>query len=248
MRLEKNLVVNGGFTMIECKHKLFPELTFANEIEKQTFYDYLGFKGLFLHKHVYEAFLLYKDSLTYKELSSYIRYDKGLRNVLYRNLSAVEEYYRARLLNKYDIKNPIQDPISISVGKNVLIDSNEETSNLYNFTFSKKFTFNKLIDLLKSKNLITQKEEEALKQIRIFRNKVMHHNLIIIAYHSTKEKIENEIKEIESFCELIYQYLPSPMKNAFEGNINKCNHLTNRNRTPNLEILCLKEMKDGLFR
>lgn len=233
--------------VISCKHELFPKLTFANEREKQTFYDYLKFKGLFLHKHVYEAFLLYKDSLTYKELSSYIRYDKGLRNVLYRNLSAIEEYYRARLLNKYDIKNPIQDPISSSVGKSDLIDSNEETSNLYNFTFSKKFTFNKLIDLLKSKNLMTKKEEDALNQIRIFRNKVMHHNLIIIGYHRTKEKIENEIKEIESFCELIYQYLPRAMKNAFEGNINKCNHLTVKSRVPNLEDLCLKEMKNGLF-
>jgi len=233
--------------VIECKHKLFPKLTFANEEEKQTFYDYLEFKGLFLHKHVYEAFLLYKDIVTYHELSTYIRYDKGLRNVLYRNLSAVEEYYRARLINNYDVKDPIQDPINSSVDKSDLIESNEETSNLYNFTFSKKFTFNKLIELLKSKGLITKLEEDALNQIRIFRNKVMHHNLIIISYHTEEEKIENEIKEIESYCELIYQYLPRPMKNAFEGNINKCNHLTVKSRVPNLEILCLKEMKNGLF-
>lgn len=38
------------------------------------------------------------------------------------------------------------------------------------------------------------------------------------------------------------------MKNAFEGNINKCNHLTQKNRIPNLEILCVREMEHGIFR
>lgn len=233
--------------MIKCKHKLFPRLTFSDKKEKATFYEYLEFKGLFLHKHVYDAFLLHIDSVTYHELSTYIQYDKGLRNVLYRNLSAVEEYYRARLINNYDIKDAIQNPIHSSVSQEQLIESNNESSNLYNFSFSKNFNFDRLINLLKSKNLLTKKEEEDLNLIRIFRNKVMHHNLIVIGYHRTKEKIENEIKEIESICRLIYQYLPRPMRNAFEGNINKCNHLTTNNRVPNLEILCLKEMKHGLF-
>ncbi len=75
----------------------------------------------------------------------------------------------------------------------------------------------------------------------------MHHNLLVISYYSDKDLIEQEIEYVEEMCQLLYRYLPEEMRDAFEGNLNKCNHLTKTNRVPNLEILCLREMKNGLF-
>ena len=244
-----DIIVNDrGDNMIKCVHELFNKLWFENEDERDTFYDYLDYKGVFLHKQVYEAFLSYKDKVTYKELSTYIKYDKGLRNVLYRNLSAVEEYYRSKLINNFDVEKEIDDPINSLIKNSELIKTNGKSYNLYRFSFSKHFTMDRLLNLLNSKNLITVEEFNDLDKLRIFRNKVMHHNLIVISYHEDKEVIENEISYVEEMCELIYKYLPVPMRNAFQGNVNKCNHLTRQNRVPNLEILCLREMKNGVFK
>ncbi len=234
--------------MIKCEHELFSKLWFKNKKDKDTFYKYIEYKGLFLHKHIYNALLLYQDIVTYQELSTYIKYDKGLRNVLYRNLSAVEEFYRAKLINNFDIYRQLDVPSSSSIKNNELVDSNKETSNLYNFTFSKYFTMDRLLSLLSYKNLVSKEEYDDLDKLREFRNKVMHHNLIVISYFSTKEEVEKSIINVERNCELIYRYLPKPMKAAFQGNVNKCNHLTRKNRIANLEILCLREMNDGVFK
>jgi hypothetical protein len=233
--------------MMKCKHPLFPKLYFLNENERNTFNDYLELKGVFLHKQVYEAFLAYQDAVSYQELSTYIRYDKGLRNVLYRNLSAIEEFYRSRLINKYDINRKLTDNKKDIVRNQELVETNGETSNLYYYTFCKSFDMNKLISLLNHVSLLGEQEKRNLNIIRDFRNKVMHHNLILISHFTDKKKIEAEIHEVESICELIYKYLPEQMRDAFQGNINKCNHITSNNTVPNLEILCVREMSNGIF-
>jgi hypothetical protein len=240
--------VEGSENMMKCRHPLFPKLYFTNDSEKNTFNDYLEFKGLFLHKQVYEAFLLYQDAVSYHELSTYIKYDKGLRNVLYRNLSAIEEFYRSRLINKYDIERELTDFKKDVVKNGELVESNGSTSNLYNYTFCKSFDMYKLISMLSHVKLLTYREKTDLNRIRDFRNKVMHHNLLILSSHTSKDNIETEIREIEFICELIYNYLPEPMRGAFQGNINKCNHITANNKVPNLEILCVREMSNGIFR
>ena len=233
--------------MIKCEHKLFPKLNFRCESERKTFYDYIDFKGLFLHKHVYEVYLQYQETVSYHGVSTYIRYDKGLRNVLYRNLSAVEEYYRSRLINSFDINRKLTDFKKDIVKNSELVESNGESSNLYNYSFCKSFSFDKLLNMLNTFSLLNDIEKAELNRIREFRNKVMHHNLVIISSHITKNDIENEIKEVEQICGLIYKHLPRPMRNAFEVNINTCNHLTNNSRIPNLDILCVREMKNGIF-
>lgn len=232
---------------MKCKHKLFPKLEFNTDIEEDTFNGYLDYKGLFLHKHVYDAFLLYQANVNYKDLSGYIMYDKGIRNLLYKNLSSVEEYYRAKLINNYDINKVLEDPYNSNISKDDLIKTNGETSNLYYYSFSKYFTFSKLINLLDGLRLLNETEKIELNEIKNFRNKVMHHNLIILGYYLNKEKIENQIKEIEHNCELIFKHLPDTMKGPFQSNLNACNHLSKTSRIPNLYILCLGEMKNGIF-
>lgn len=234
--------------MMKCTHPFFLKLYFSNENERKTFNDYLEFKGIFLHKQVYEAFLIYQDAVTYHELSTYIKYDKGLRNVLYRNLSAIEEFYRSKLINRFDITRELKDFKKDVVLNKELVESNNKTSNLYNYSFCKTFDMNKLISMLDHVNLLNNEEKIDLDKIRVFRNKVMHHNLLLISYHTNKDNIEKEIQEVESICELVYQYLPVPMRNAFEGNVNKCNHITPNNKIPNLEILCVREMSNGIFK
>ncbi len=76
----------------------------------------------------------------------------------------------------------------------------------------------------------------------------MHHNFVIIGHHTRKDDIEENIERVENLCELIYKYLPVGIKQVFESAINKCNHSTEKSRTPNLTVMCLKEMKDGIFK
>jgi hypothetical protein len=237
-----------GGKMIKCKNGLFPELYFETDEEENTFNKYLESKGIFLHLHVYRIILQYEAKVLYSKLANYIMYDKGLRNVYYKYLSAVEEYYRAKLINNYDISRKLRNLKTETVNVDELIPTSHADSNLYMFTFSKNFTFSKLIDLLDGTNILETDEKRDLQKIKDFRNKVMHHNLLIIAVHENKEMVEKEINEIENVSKLIYAYLPDEMKEPFEYNINKCNHITKNNKIPNLEYMCLGEMINGLFK
>ena len=237
-----------GGEMIKCKNKLFSELYFETKEEENTFNEYLELKGIFLHLHVYRVMLQYQAKVLYSKLANYIMYDKGLRNVYYRYLSAVEEYYRAKLINKYDISKKFSNLKTETVNIDELIPGNDLDSNLYMFTFSKKFTFSKLIDLLDSLKLLETDEKNNLLMIKDFRNKVMHHNFLIISYHESKENVEEEIRQVEEISELVYKYLPDEMKGSFEYNINKCNHITENNKIPNLEYMCLGEITNGVFK
>ncbi len=94
--------------MIHCKYKIFEKLCFKDDCDIEKFNNYLELKGKFLHKHVYDCFMEYQSSVNYTELSGYIKYDKGIRNTLYKYLSVLEEYHRAKLIDNFDVKFDVE--------------------------------------------------------------------------------------------------------------------------------------------
>ena len=88
LKLLKELQYNEGY---KC---LFPK--WIEDIEKEMNYI---IKGRFLHKQVD---ITADEEAKYGEISRIIRYDKYIRDVLYKYLSALEEQWRAIAFDSFD--------------------------------------------------------------------------------------------------------------------------------------------------
>lgn len=242
-----SLNIEGG-KMIQCKKTNFKQLYFENEKDEDIFLKYLIFKGTYLHKQIYDILLQYDQKCYYSELSNIVIYDKGLRNQLFKFLSAAEEKLRSVLFDNYDIQHKIDNPDTFVVKQKELIKKvNYDNSNLYFASYSKNFTFGKLQEVMKGFDLLSNYDLSDIENVKILRNKVMHHNLITISFHIHKDDVENELKKLELLIESLYRILPHQMKGAFQYSINKCNNVSNMDRKPNLNKLCLGVMINGIF-
>ncbi|MDE5553261.1 MAG: hypothetical protein K2I67_01795, partial [Malacoplasma sp.] len=103
-------------------------------------------------------------------------------------------------------------------------------------------------------------EQNDIKLVRKkLRNKVMHHNMLLLSYHTDKSKIEREIKEIEDGVEALYRLMPTEKfkKGSIQNDklvggltidINKSNFKDGDiNQLPYENLICLHKFKDGRF-
>lgn len=226
--------------------ELMPFLIVDDE-DIMKFTNYIDNKGVYLHLQIYEILLSVYSECNYKLISSIIRYDKGIRNVLYKYLSAFEERYRAVLFEKYDVLNPLENPEIVKIEKLELIRSNSTSSNLYDISYSRYFGLNDLRKTLLTLKLISNDVNDDFLLISKLRNITMHHNLLMTSYHRDINNVNKEISKIENWVELLYKYLPKGMNREFEKAINRCNNIGTKMNVPNLEIVCLREMRNGVF-
>lgn len=84
---------------------MFEKLTFSSGKDKIEFDKYITIRGKYLFQQVYEYICnITNDECKYSDLSSCIRYDKTLRDTLYKYLATFEEYLRAQIFDRYEIK------------------------------------------------------------------------------------------------------------------------------------------------
>lgn len=231
--------------------ELFPQLDFEDN-ELETFFKYIKLKGVYLHKQIYDIILLTDDRVRYNELSNIIRYDKYIRHVLYKYLSALEEQWRSIAFNNFEIESSkdaiIRDEIDLS---KIIPKKNHKSSILYWASYNRKFTLSKLIDIFKKNiNVINLNiSEDVFQSIKTLRNSVMHHNLILFSYKSTLPEIINEITKLEQKISILWNLLNDGMKEAFEKAINTGNYKGGDyiNQAPNLNRYCLRRFSNGLF-
>lgn len=157
---------------------MFEKLRFANGKEKEDFEKYRRLKGTYLHLQVYNL-LLEKNGangVTYEELSSHIRYDKNLRDLLYIYFATLEEWLRAKLLERFDVPEGSKKYEYHCFGRlqNELNEKHTEISNLYYLLGP---DFSDLMRICVEKD-VTQLNNDQIKRIKDLRNKIMHHNLL----------------------------------------------------------------------
>ncbi len=225
---------------------IFNRLHFKDDDEKECFIINIKNKGYYLHKQIYDVYCSYnEDEISYDELSRMVRYDKYIRNVLFKFLATFEEQLRAKLFEKYEL-DLTNDYNTLKEKK-----SDKENSNFYWKTYDKDFTFKKLIELIKDKlkELNIELTYVELKEICKLRNKVMHHNLIIFLRSTTYEEVEKEIENIENVLILLYKGLHSEAQKSFMNDINKGNFKGGKyiDNEPNFKRLRLGVFKDGIF-
>ena len=98
------------------------------ESDRERAAKYLKAKGLFFHIQIKNKLLAWTpgDNVKYTQIASYYRYDKRIRNVLYKHIAYLEEYYRAAILDTYfdninqdfwipEIKEKIDKDVSLNM-------------------------------------------------------------------------------------------------------------------------------------
>lgn len=205
---------------------MFDQLTFASPKEKEEFEKYKRLKGVYLHKQVYDILLEANGGgeVTYYELSSLIRYDKNLRDMLYKYLAMAEEYLRALLCDKYDVSkgNAIFKGHCYNSLNQELVekdDSNSHTSYLY---FLLEPDFADLMRICIEKNLITLSGPEK-KQIKELRNKTMHHSLLLLGKAASLLDLYSYFEAFEEKINALMQILPEKYRAGFVTSIKTIN-------------------------
>lgn len=205
---------------------MFEQLTFTNEKEeqeKQEFKKYLSLKGEYLYKQVYDILLeKNKGTVSYQELSSFIRYDKNLRDTLYIYLATCEEYLRALLLKSYDVAS--NSPKFEQHCYKPLIDALKDKhdfskSNLY---FKLDIDLSVLIRICQENELININSQDR-KHLKTLRNHTMHHALLLFGQANNLEDVYANFNVLEKQLNALLSLLPKEYQNGFIASIKKLN-------------------------
>ena len=204
---------------------IFEKLTFASPKEKEDFEKYEKLKGVYLHKQVYDILLEANggENVTYQELSSIIRYDKNLRDTLYIYLATIEEQLRVLLLDNFDLKPNTpkfkQRPSTQTLCEALVPKQDCERSELY---FKLQTDFKVLMEACVKKNIISI-PDEVMSLVKLLRNDVMHHHLLIFGgAHNLKEAKDN-FTSFERKIDALVTLLPTEYVIGFQDSIVKLN-------------------------
>lgn len=176
---------------------------------------YLDIKGEFLYKQVIDVF---KDrfknkKFEYEEISSFIRYDKSLRNFLYPYLALIEENLKAELVRKIDLTNDNKFY--------KIIELDRSKSKLYFYLIKQKIFLLEIIKIMKDFQLIDKIKFWNLKKINDMRNKIMHHNILLFGVCETWKESSKNIDQLKINIYLLHDFLPEEHKLGFINGINK---------------------------
>ena len=158
-------------------------------------------------------------------------------------MSNFEEQLRAKLCEKFELNGFIKKKDTAKKISNKLVAKESfEKSNLY---FNINLSLGLLIDIVQRKKIY---ENSHLSNIRNLRNKVMHHNLLMIGKSTDKKSVLIEISSLEKELESLYHMLHADYQDGFENDINKCNNIyAEKETTPFSSRIRLKKMINGEF-
>ena len=205
---------------------MFEKLTFASQEERDNFEKYKKLKGLYLHKQVYDILLEANggDNVAYRELSSIIRYDKNLRDTLYIYLATAEEYLRALLCEKYDVKESCKQfkGHCFNELKKTLFEKIEGVTEKSNLYLKLEPDFHDLMRICVEMQCLTI-SDDTIKHAQNLRNHVMHHAVLIVGKATKYTEFLEHLKNIETRICALKEILPKEYIKGFGNSIKKLN-------------------------
>lgn len=200
-----------------------PGLIINSEDEKDASF-YLNWKGIDLYMHVIMVFqnkYPHEKEFNYQEISSFIRYDKSLRDKLFGYLTLLEEFLRAKLLLQKDI--PVAFKKKAREIDNFIFIPRKDLNNCSNLYFSlvkSQVSFGDLVKLCKNNNVLNDTESKAWNKLVKLRNLIMHHKFLLLKNYEEWSDIEKNITEIRKILQILFKYLPETYQKGFINSIN----------------------------
>lgn len=221
-----------GTSMKEKKLKLsiskkrFMEfLIFNSNEERKNCEEYLDLKGVAYHAVLVNYIGLdANDKIEYNRVRNLYVYDKRLRNVLYKFLSAFEESVRAFISNKYssniDYVKKLRKSIYEKIKEGSSLSKELENLDLRNLlVISRKLKKEHLVKVFGSSDHLKVNHDALVK----LRNTISHHRLLFV-YEDFEEcnvcgeLSDSLINNIKNLQQLLVPYY----KDFFKETINNC--------------------------
>lgn len=201
-------------------NQLLELMTYETKDELKNAQKYIKLKGVVQYNRVIDYCKQNSIESTYKTVSSLYRYDKRLRDNLYRYIGTVEEYIRAIIGNVYEDKyaelfktDKFEKKYSKFYSVSLTLE-NLTFGDLIDIALNNRFLFENIYDLENLKNNFTA--------LRVLRNKVSHHNFLLTENYENcviKNFTDNSLKfNIEN----LRYFLPKEFQSRFIEVINKC--------------------------
>lgn len=167
------------------------------------------------------------DKVDYRMIASVYRYDKRLRNVLFKFISYLEEYYRSIILDLYrfdwskielngELKSKLEKHKDLNVAlEDILFSSLTKQIRLIKGDVVGRFLFPNDTHLTKNFDALIE-----------LRNSVMHNKLLVL-YHGFKECFPdddelNKSATLKSNILNLIRFLPEEIRNACRQEIKDC--------------------------
>lgn len=225
------------------------------EDKVEEFSRHLELKGEERYKSLYDYLLLEEEYVDYIKLSHYYRYDIKVRRVLYKTITLLETSMKAYINNKYKIigltLSNYEERLSSTLNCEIDIDRynlqkvrrilSNKTYDLYQFLEEADtgLLFNIFLCLSPNdlKGFFDDIDglESKLSRARRLRNKVYHHNIVLISDY-TYESIDYTLnEEVSNLVSLI----PRIVRNNLSDDINAAIYIDECKEKNELNTYCL---------
>lgn len=164
------------------KSKLIKKMIFSNKQEEERCSNYLDLKGVAYHVVLINFIGLDDDGrIKYKTVSDLYKYDKRLRNRLYKFLSAFEEQIRAFIANSHN-----HGLSTLKLGDSIKTNLNNGSNIAYEL---EDLDFGQLIQIVEKftkkdlKRMFPNSDEyviQNLRAIKELRNAISHHRILLL--------------------------------------------------------------------
>lgn len=208
--------------------------------EKNNFEYYSKIRGIQQYEIIFNALNKIDSKLiTYKDINSFVRYDKAIKDVLYKYLGTLEEFIKVHIFANYDFKN------NAIITKNEYIFFNQlqpliEQKNVPLNEISKLYkhfalNFKDIVDLLIEFN-DSMFDSKELLSIKDLRNDVMHHSPLLFNFDGAEK-----VKKTEKIISLLIKLLPLDYPKYIAEELNDRTEHTQKNINVKFHSLLLKE-------
>lgn len=178
------------------KEDFMSRMAFSNQKEKERCERYLELKGVAYHA-VLANYIGLDDSgkVEYKKVQNIYVYDKRIRYILYKFLSALEEGIRGYISNHYNTME--KSKFLSSKIYTAIKDGSSLSKELENFDFNALIQLTQKLQPNDLKILFNKNEnlEINLQAVRILRNTVSHHRMLFVYEDFGECIIDNNVSD-----------------------------------------------------
>lgn len=160
-----------------------------NEEDKKNYLQYSPIRGVQTYKIIYNELMKMNPYVTYGDVNAFVKYDKAIKDVLYKYIGTLEDLIRKHIFKNFDLKKDVEyheyyEKCSDLKDIIVRIDNkNDDVTKLYS---SWSLMMKETIKFLRKydKNSF---DLNKLEQVRKLRNKVMHHSTLVFDCHGNSK-------------------------------------------------------------
>ncbi|MDO9628675.1 MAG: hypothetical protein Q7I99_02140 [Acholeplasmataceae bacterium] len=178
------------------KADFMSRMIFDNQKEKERCERYLDLKGVSYHAVLANYIGLDESGkIEYKKVQNMYVYDKRIRYILYKFLSAFEEGIRGYIANHYNTMEKIKH-LSSKI-YTAVADGSSLSKELENFDFNALIQLTQKLQSDDLKTLFNNNEnlEINLQAVRVLRNAVSHHRMLFVYEDFEECMIDNVLSD-----------------------------------------------------